>query len=110
MPQEQNDPKNVKTDLFRKMQRATEDLVHHMTNYATATAALNAWCAERLHPHDSRITASILVDESVPVDTYNGILAIQAGGYFGIAGSCSNGGTQPFPKLRIGTYQNAFHR
>jgi hypothetical protein len=61
-----------------KMQRATEDLVHHMTNYATATAALNTWCAERLHPHDSRITASVLVDESVPVDTYKGILAIQA--------------------------------
>ena len=62
-----------------KMQRATEDLVHHMTNYATATAALNTWRAERLHPHDSCITASILVDETVPVDMYNGILAIQAG-------------------------------
>ena len=62
-----------------KMQRAAEDLVHHMTNYDTATAALNTWCAERLHPHDSRITASVLVDESVPVDTYEGILAIQAG-------------------------------
>ena len=61
------------------MQRAAEDLMHHMTNYATATAALNTWCAERLHPHDSRITAFILVDESVPVDTYEGLLAIQAG-------------------------------
>jgi hypothetical protein len=78
VPQELKDPANVKTHLFRKMQHATEDLVHHIANYATATAALNSWCAERLYPHDSRITASILVDESVPVDTYKGILAIQA--------------------------------
>ena len=73
------DLENVATGLFREMQPTTEDLAHHITNSATATAALNIWCADRVHPYDGCITASILLDENVPADNYNGILPIQAG-------------------------------
>ena len=53
--------------------------MHHITNYATAAAALNIWCADRLHPYPGRTTASIALDENEPADNYNGILPIQPG-------------------------------
>jgi hypothetical protein len=58
---------------------AVDALARHITSHSTATAALNAWCAERMARQHESIVARVLADEDADRANYKGSLTIEDG-------------------------------
>ena len=61
------------------MRVAIETLARHITSHSTATAALNAWCANRMARQHGSIVARVLADEDADPASYSGSLTIGDG-------------------------------
>jgi hypothetical protein len=58
---------------------AVDALARHITSHSTATAALNAWCAERMARQPGSIVARVLADHDADRACYEGSLTIEDG-------------------------------
>ena len=58
---------------------AVDALARHIASHSTATAALNAWCAQRMARQHGSIVARVLVDEDADPASYKGSLTIEHG-------------------------------
>lgn len=73
-----------------------------MREHDTATAALIAWC-RRHHPYEAEaIAITLLADETVAADCYDGPLQPRAGERYAAAGLAGAGATVCCRKLRTG--------